>query len=403
MVAIKMPQVSQTTDEVRLVRWLVKEGDEVMRGTPLCEVETDKTTMEVESFENGTVLGLVAGNDTTVEAGNIIAYIGKPGEVAPEAGSETVSKRIKPDPAEPAPRTGRETGEERPDDAVLPLRNTFGAEVNASSIVKQIALKRGIRLEQVRGTGPGGRITKADLEEYMRNGEKDGIKLRREDIPLSPLQVAVGRNMLRSKREIPHYYLKIRLHMDRFLSWRSEKYNREGTKIAIDALFVYAVSRALRLYPRLNASFRDTGIRTANAINVGFAAAAGEDLHVPVIRNADGLSIDEIDEEVKRLAELVKNGQIKTAETTGGTFTVTNLGMFGIEEFCAIINPPQAGVLAVGGIRRGIAVDGEDRVSPCTVCIATGSFDHRLVNGALASQFLGAVRKSIEEGWKSNG
>jgi pyruvate dehydrogenase E2 component (dihydrolipoamide acetyltransferase) len=456
-IEIRMPRLSQTTDDVKLVSWLVKEGDTVRRGDPLCEVETDKATMPVESYEGGTVLKIIGVPDTIVTAGTPIAILGAPGEKVSFAGAgspsaaaaqgvaEARNVQVASPKAEPGPVLSGSTGPfwkpERRSTVIEPpaLSPGIGAEkvtgrplggvnigdVNAvppkaTSLVRNIARKLGIDLAAVVGTGPRGLITKKDLEDYQARGAKltgtpaAGAAATQGAVPsaglapafapagelkavsLSRNQMLVGRNLGRSKREAPHYYLKATVFMDRALKWREQNRQQDGSKVSIYAIFVYAAAKALKALPKLNGFFKEEKLVLFGEVNVGCAVTAGDDLFVPVIRSADRKGVLEIDRELGWLVAKVQNGKLEPRDLLGGTFTLTNLGMYPVDEFCAVINPPQAGVLAIARAKKVLHIDDEDRMSIRTACTLTGSFDHRVVNGAQGAEFLQKVKETLE-------
>ena len=457
-IEIRMPRLSQTTDDVKLVGWLVKEGDTVKRGDPLCEVETDKTTMPVESYEGGTVLKILGVPDTIVAAGTPIAILGAPGEKVSFAGAGTPSEQaargvaVAPKPVTEAaaakavaPNTEPEavpSGSTRPfwkperRSAVIgppvlapemlgvkstarPAGGVKAASSNATSLVQNIARKLGIDLAAVAGTGPRGLITKKDLEDFQARGARiagasaAGSAATQGAVPayapafapagglkavsLSKNQMLVGRNLGRSKREAPHYYLKATVFMDRALNWRELNKRQDGSKVSVYSLFVYTAAKALKALPKLNGFFKDEKLVLFGEVNVGCAVTAGDDLFVPVIRSADRKGVLEIDRELGLLVAKVQNGKLEPQDLFGGTFTLTNLGMYPVDEFCAVINPPQAGVLAIARAKKVLHIDDEDRMSIRTACTLTGSFDHRVVNGAQGAEFLQKVKETLEE------
>jgi pyruvate dehydrogenase E2 component (dihydrolipoamide acetyltransferase) len=416
---VKMPRMSQTTDEVRLVQWLVREGDRVNKGDPLCQVETDKTTMDVEAFQGGTVLRLFVPQDSTVIAGDVIASLGEPGEKIPEGVALAPSGEapVGPGPAargtagahsgealldvrEEREKKAIAAGKVRPD-ARAGARRHFSRQVlsadgktlRATPLVQNIAKKKGIPLDRVKGSGPGGLITKKDLEAYREQGlPAEGPQA------LSAHQLAVARSLVRSAQEIPHFYLKCRCFADSFLLWRERNRRSDGQKVSMDAIFIYAASRALQEYPRINGSFKENRLVVHSGIHVCVAIAAGDELFAPVVRAADKKGVTEIDAEIRWLAAKTRSGELEAKDITGGTFTVTNLGMYPVDEFCAIINPPQAGILAVGRISKALHIDETGGMHIRSACTLTGSFDHRIVNGAEGAAFLQKIKEILEEG-----
>lgn len=388
-VNITMPQLGQTTDEVKLVEWLVKVGDRVKRGDPLCHVETDKVAMDVESFQGGTVLSFAVAEDSTVQVGETIAVIGEPGEE-----------------------------KQKPRAAVDQVNARFDAGTNATPLVKNIARQRGIDLNRIKGTGPGGLITREDLQKYQipdrasdaaevsdRKADERGFEPSSAGPAESPSespykhsrhQLRVAESMAQSKRKIPHYYLKTTCHADWLLNAREQRTGADRTSPSVDAFFVHAVARALRRHPKLNGFMRGGRHVLSREVHVAVAVAAGEELYAPVIRNADAKEIGEIDRELRVLVAKVQSEAVAPGDLAGATFTVTNLGMLGIDEFFAVITPPQLGVLAVGKLKKTLDIDRTENMRVRTVCALTGSFDHRAVNGAEAARFMDTIKAYLQ-------
>lgn len=393
-VNVTMPQLGQTTDEVRLIKWLVKAGDVVNRGDPLCHVETDKVTMDVESFQGGTVLSLTAEENSTVRVGQTIAVIGEPGEGP------------LPERDEPGDRSGRRAGRvQEPPAAVDRVVSRFDRSIKATPLVKNIALKRGIDLSRISGSGPRGLITRKDLQEAetsegaLEKPPEGAVPAREESGSLyepSPHQARVAESMAQSKREIPHYYVKITCRADRLLRMREQRAAPDGSRPAVDAFIVHAAARALRKHPKLNGSMRGGRLLLSAEVHVAVAVAAGEELYAPVIRNADTREIGEIDRELRLLAAKVRGGAVEPGDLAGATFTVTNLGMLGVDEFFAVITPPQVGVLAVGRLKKTLDIDPDESMRVCTECALSGSFDHRAVNGAEAARFMDTMKAYLQ-------
>lgn len=404
-VEIRMPGLSQTTSEVKLTEWLVNVGDEIKKGDPLCHVETDKVTMDVESFESGTVLKLCVASDSIVEAGDLIALIGEKGETV----DDKEQKKMGLQKAEK--NRSVETGEEeknipRLKNAVKPavhrVRSRFDDSIRATSLVKNIALKREIDLSRVKGTGPRGLITKKDLEGYTKEtpvsakGLAEG-RPKGGEIVLSPHQVGLGKVLAHSVHEAPHYYVKTRCFLERFLEWRAGNTRSDGKKYSFDSLFIFSVARVLGQFPRLNGTLRGNSILVNEHMHIAFAVSVGEELYAPVVRDADQKNISEIDRDVQWLMAKARNDKLAANDLSGATFTVSNLGMFEIDEFCAIISPPQNCILSVGRMRKMLHVDDQNRITIRMGCTLSGSFDHRVVNGATAARFMAVIKEFIEE------
>jgi pyruvate dehydrogenase E2 component (dihydrolipoamide acetyltransferase) len=367
-----MPHLSQTTEEVHLIRWLVQEGQKIERGDSLCEVESDKTTMEVESFTSGTVLELIGEPDTDIPVGTVIAVVGDKGELDAN-------------------------------------------RVLATPMVRNIARKRGVDITQVQGTGPQGLITKQDLEQYIASRYESRYESQDESgtpenqgtrpdskAPLSRQQPdkdqqIVASRMQASKATIPHFYLKTSIIMDPLLQWREANRDKKGKQRSMTACLLAACSRALTEYPRCNSWYREDEIIPHEEQHIGFAVDAGGTLFVPVIQSAGTKDIATIDREVRSLTEKARGGELSGSDQRDGTFTLSNLGMYTVDEFSAIINPPQVSIVAFAQTQKRFLVAEDESMAVHSVCTISGSFDHRVVNGAEAAAFLSRLKEIIEE------
>jgi pyruvate dehydrogenase E2 component (dihydrolipoamide acetyltransferase) len=370
-IEIKMPRLSQTTDEVKLLGWLVGEGDKVNRGEPICEVETDKVTMNVESFEGGTVLKLITESDAIVDAGTVIAILGDPGEKIPERYGT------------PGSTAG----------STIAKSSTIGGKDRALSIPTQ-------KVQSADMEHDGMRVTKRDLEGYIAPGPSEPVVEQEQagaEYELTLHQKAIARNMAKSKSEIPHYYLKTVVVADSLLRWREGHLGKSGTAVSINSFIIYAAARTLLQMPKLNGYFKDYKLILNNGFHIGFAVARGDELHVPVVKDAHSKGVEEIDKEVKWLIAKVQNGKLEQNDLSGGSFTITNLGTYPVDEFSAIINPPQSGILAVGRMKKTLMIAPDNSMNIQTVCTVTGSFDHRIVNGAQGAAFLEKFKEIVEE------
>jgi pyruvate dehydrogenase E2 component (dihydrolipoamide acetyltransferase) len=411
---IPMPRLSQTTDEVKLIRWLVKPGDSIAKGQALCEVENDKTTMEVESFASGTVLRLAGEPESMIAAGTVIAVLGEAGE-APAAAPPVGAPKAAPPASPQVPAATAEPPPVPPPSAVPPaapqpaaVPPAAGEGVLATPLVRNLARKHGVDLARVRGTGARGLITRADLEAHLQRpsaapattalpGAAAAQGTAPIEVSLSAHQRAVARAVTAAKTQVPHYYLKVRVGADRLQAWRLAHPRDDGRKVSVDAVLAWACARALLRHPRLNGTFAGERLRLEPRVHIGVAVAAGEELHVPVIHQAEAKGIQEIDRELAGLADKAKSGGLAAADISGGSFTITNLGMYPVEEFAAVLNAPQVAIAAAGRIGREIAAaeDGSFRVR--SALTLTGSFDHRAVNGAQSAAFLAEVKHILEE------
>ena len=370
---IRMPKLGQTSDEVHLIRWHVMAGDTVKKGDPLCEVENDKTTMDLESFADGTVLRLMVPPDSVVSAGAVIALIGEPGEV--ETGSPTPEAPPTPPVDIGAPESTRRHAE---------------STVTATRLVRHLAEKRGIDLASVRGTGPSGLVVVKDLE-------APAAAAQGATVALSGQQLQLGRLLAESKARVPHYYVESRFLCERLVELRERKRAREGDTPAVDSLFILAAAAVLRRFSRINSSFRDGNLHASDRINVAFAVSVRDELFAPVVRDADGKNLEEIDRDVRRLTAKARDGRLDREDISDATFTISNLGMYAVDSFQAIITPPQVAVLAIGRIRKVMDVEDNNSFRVRPACSVWGSFDHRAVNGAQGAEFLQALKRFVEE------
>ncbi len=370
-VEIVMPRLSDSMEEGTVAKWLVAEGAEVTRGQPLVEIDTDKATMEYESESDGTLLQILVAEGETAPIGAPIARIGSPGEEPVAAAPAAAATPPEAETAtEAAPRAAR------------------AARVNASPIAKRIAAERGVDLTAVRGSGPNGMITREDVEQAAGGESSDG-----GSEPLSRVQQAVARHMLEAAA-VPTFAVEVEVDM----TAAAERRASLDPRPSFNDLVVKACAVALSEHPRVNAAYSEEGFRYATEINIGIAVAAQDALLVPVVRGADGKSLQEIRTETRNLAEKARAGKLTPAELDGGTFTISNLGMHGVRRFEALLNTPQAAILAVGAVEPRPAVgtdDGELVVRP--LMSATLVCDHRILYGAEAAVFLGRVRELLED------
>jgi pyruvate dehydrogenase E2 component (dihydrolipoamide acetyltransferase) len=379
-VEIVMPRLSDSMEEGTVARWLVEQGAQVTRGQPLVEIDTDKATMEYEAEADGTLLTILVAEGETAAIGAPIARIGAAGESA-EPPSDNLSQGAS-EAAAAAP--GRSAG------APGPVARPRGARVNASPIAKRIAEERGVDLASLAGTGPNGMITKEDVEAAATGG--GGAAGEAGPEPLSRVQQAIARHMLEAAA-VPTFAAEVEVDMTAC----SELRGSLDPHPSFNDLVVKACALALREHPRVNASYSDDGFRYADDVNVGIAVAAEDALLVPVVHNADRKSLSEIRSESRELAEKARAGKLTPAELDGGTFTVSNLGMHGIRRFEALLNTPQAAILAVGAVELRPAVDADGGLDARPLMNATLVCDHRILYGADAAVFLARVRELLED------
>ena len=412
---VLMPRLSDTMTEGVIAGWHKKVGDKVSKGEVLADIETDKATMELESYKDGILLyqGAEAGEKILVN--QLLCIIGQPG-----LDIDSIVKSIKapsnteaPKPASPAAApTLASTASSAP--AASPAPATTASVVNegrifASPLAKKIAKEKGIDLKYVQGTGEHGRITRTDLENYKpasntsntaraaapRNTNFIG-QVSFVDTPVSQMRKTIARRLSESLFTAPHFYLTMKINMDATIAARTVVNETAPVKISFNDFIVKAVALSLKQHPKVNSSWLGDVIRENHHVNIGIAVAVDEGLLVPVLRFADGLSLDEISVSVKEFAKKAKDKKLQPSDWEGSTFTISNLGMFGIDSFTAIINPPDACILAVGGIAQEPVVK-NGQIVPGNVMNVTLSCDHRVVDGATGSAFLQTLKAYLEE------
>ena len=416
-IQILMPALSPTMTEGTLSKWLVKEGDEVSFGDIIAEIETDKATMELEAVDEGKIGKILVNAGTEgVEVNKPIGVLLEEGEdesdidAAPAQDDANVETATEPTPAE-QPKAVPPPAKAAPVPAA-----PSGDRVFASPLAKRMAANAGIDLTSVKGSGPNGRIVKADLEQAMAGGGRKlapaaaGALLSSAaaDVPdfgqpyteveNSNVRKIIASRLLEAKQSIPHFYLTIDCVIDNLLKLRKELNGRDGAdyKLSVNDFVIKASAVALRKVPMANATWTDEAVRLYNNVDVSIAVATEGGLITPIIRNADQKGLLAISTEMKDLAGRARDNKLKPEEFQGGGFTISNLGMYGIKEFSAIINPPQSAILAVGaGEQRPIVKDGALAIG--TVMSCTLSCDHRVVDGAVGAEFLQALKPLIEE------
>lgn len=404
-IKIEMPKLSDTMEEGVIAKWNVQEGDVVEAGDIIAEVETDKATMDVEVFDGGTILKIVPGEGDAVPLGGIIAIIGEKGEdisALLEGGtgdsSEAPKEVAKDEPA---------TTEDKPVEVVEV--STDNGRVKASPLAKKIAEDKGIDLTSVNGSGPEGRIIKKDIEGFKSGSglSKPAASssapkpaptfdnLESKEVKVSQMRKVIARRLSESKFTNPHFYETIDIDMKAAFAARAAMNAANDVKISFNDIVVKACAVALTRHQAINSSWHDDVIMEHGDVHVAVAVAIDEGLMTPVITHADKKGLAQISAETRELAGLARDRKLQPDQMEGSTFTISNLGMFGIEEFTAIINPPNACILAVGAI-RDIPVIENGEIVPGKRMKVTLSSDHRVVDGAKAAQFLNTVRNLIE-------
>jgi len=412
---VVMEALSPTMEEGRLVKWTKQAGDAVKAGETLAEVETDKAVMELVARADGQLLSIAAAEGSTVPVGSVVAYIGAPGEkietsaAAPAAPPPAATPTRAPTPA-PAPATAPAAG---PAVSVAsPASGDASARVKASPLARRIARDSGVDLGLVTGSGPGGRVIKRDVEgspapaarapaslPLSRSPIVAGDGAAYEDVPLTQIRKTIARRLATSLGPIPHFFLTTEVDMERAAEARSalnaQAADQSAGKISFNDIIVKATGLALVKHPACNAWFQDDHIRYWREVHIGMAVAVEDGLITPVIRYADRKSLGQIGAEARELAQRARSRRLKPEEYTGATFSVSNLGMFDIDEFTAVINPPEAGILAVGTIvDRAVVVGGA--VTSRKRLRVTMSCDHRVIDGATGAAFLQTLKQMLE-------
>jgi pyruvate dehydrogenase E2 component (dihydrolipoamide acetyltransferase) len=397
---VVMPQMGADMKEGTLIRWLKKEGDEVRRGETIAEIETDKANIEIEAFEGGVFRKTLAQPGDVVAVGQVIAIIGAAGEDVSkyEARRAVPTGRQAPQPAMAA--AAKPTTAAAPPAAKAPPGGD--GHVRASPVARRIAEEKGIDLARVSGTGPEGRITREDVEAFLQRQpsapEKEPAGAPAGKAPaMSKMRQAIARRMAQSKREAPHYYVTVDVEMTEAQRLRSELNATLGEEahVSVNDLLVKASAKALQRHPMFNTWFIDGEVQQQEAQNVCIAIALDEGLIAPAVLDCGRKSVVEIAQASRSLAERARSGALKPDEYSGGTFTVSNLGMYGIEELIAIIQPPQTAILGVGRVSpRPVARDGAVEVAEVMTLALSG--DHRVTDGALGAQFLGEIKRLLE-------
>jgi pyruvate dehydrogenase E2 component (dihydrolipoamide acetyltransferase) len=390
---VVMPQMGADMKEGTLIRWLKNEGDEVRRGETIAEIETDKANIEIEAFEGGVFRKTLAQPGDVVAVGQVIALIG--------AADEDISRyEVERAPEPVMAAAAKPTAAAAPPAAKAPPGGD--GHVRASPVARRIAEEKGIDLARVSGTGPEGRITREDVESFLQTQavapEKPSAAPRETaPVPMSRMRQAIARRMAQSKREAPHYYVTVDVEMTEAQRLRSELNATlsEEAHVSVNDLLVKASAKALQRHPMFNTWFVNGEVQQQEAQNVCIAIALDEGLIAPAVLDCGHKSVVEIAQASRSLAERARSGALKPDEYSGGTFTVSNLGMYGIEELIAIIQPPQTAILGVGRVSpRPVAREGTVEVAEMMTLVLSG--DHRATDGALGAQFLGEIKRLLE-------
>ncbi|MXO58844.1 pyruvate dehydrogenase complex dihydrolipoamide acetyltransferase [Altererythrobacter salegens] len=423
-IAIKMPALSPTMEEGTLARWLVKVGDKVSSGDVMAEIETDKATMEFEAVDEGTIADIAVPEGTEgVAVGTVIATLAEDGEdvgsvkpakaeAAPEPAAKEAPQETKPARAEPVeapaatPAPGPSTDSGRAD-------GVTGSRIIASPLAKRIAEDKGIDLSTVTGSGPNGRIVKADVEgakpgtaapaaaaaPAIAPAEAQDFGIPHEVEKLSSMRKTIARRLTESKQQIPHIYLTVDIRLDALLKLRGEinaALEGDGIKVSVNDMLIKALAKALNRVPVCNVQFAGDSLLKFSRADISVAVSIPGGLITPIIVDAGSKSVSQISAEMKDLAARARDGKLQPHEYQGGTASISNMGMYGIKQFEAVINPPQAMIMAIGaGEKRPYVVD--DSLQIATVMSATGSFDHRAIDGADGAELMKVFKELCEK------
>jgi pyruvate dehydrogenase E2 component (dihydrolipoamide acetyltransferase) len=448
---LEMPKLSDTMTEGVLRKWQKKEGDKIAPGELVAEVETDKATMDFESFDEGVILKLLVADGATVPVGGPIAIIGKAGEdtgaalkeaeerkakggkktaapaaaapapAAPAKAAAPTPAAPKPAPAKPAPAAAKP--------APAATSNGASAKILASPLARRLATDLGVDLRKISGSGPGGRIVERDVQAASESGASapaaasEAANVPRADaslphpllperrnelrpntfapaaedqlIPNSLMRKTIARRLVESKTTIPHFYLTAEADMDSAMAFREQVKEVHGAKLSVNDLVIKAAALALRRVPECNATYTDEGIVRLGRVDIGMAVAIEDGLVTPVIRSADAKTLGQIAAEAQDLAKRARDRKLKVEDMTNSTFSISNLGMMGIKSFSAIINPPEGAILAVGAVRKEAVVKNDQVVVGQRMAL-TLSCDHRVIDGALGAKLLQAIVAILE-------
>jgi pyruvate dehydrogenase E2 component (dihydrolipoamide acetyltransferase) len=417
---ILMPRLSDTMTEGVIAAWHKNVGDAVKKGDVLADVETDKATMELESYKEGKLLFQGAKPGDKIQVNELLAIIGEEGKVdvnkvvaaVKGGGSMQAASANSGSSSTQGPQSSQTQEAAKPEAATQTVEaggHSENGRIKASPLAKKLAAEKGIDLKTVQGSGDDGRITKRDIENFKPSAQPQGkpvqqqrgtsqpqVQLTTEDIPVSQMRKIIAKRLAESKFTAPHFYLTMSIDMDKAVESRAKINETSPVKISFNDFVLKACAVALKQHPKVNSSWMGDYIRRYGYINIGVAVAVEEGLLVPVVRQADMKSLSQIATEVKEFAQKAKDKKLQPQDWEGNTFTISNLGMFGIDDFTAIINPPDACILAIGAIQQvPVVKDGQIRIG--NVMKVTMSCDHRVVDGATGSAFLQTLKSLLEE------
>ena len=432
MTEITMPQMGYDMQQGTLVRWLKNEGSSVKQGEPIAEIETDKAVVEFQSYAEGILQKVLVEEGTVVEVGDVIAVIDSSGKATPSKNPDSTADKTPLANEKESRLESKQSGKQLKPSRIssekgvvvgdsTKVKPSSGNGVKASPLARKIAKEMGIDLSELTGTGPSGRITKSDVLLVSKKDVPDGLELADEStaegavlakpepikthrigpsdfIPLSKMRQQIARITVKSKQEIPHYYVSAEVDMTEAMRLRTqlnESDEFQGAKISVNDLVVKATVEALKKHPKFNSSLSPAGIQIHESINIGIAMTMEQGLMVPAIRDCGDKTLKDLSVASRDLTDRAKGGSLRAEEYTGGTFAISNLGMFDITSFIAVIHPPQVAVLAVGSVGKRPFVRGGELVIADTMTI-TLSADHRAVDGADGAVFIGEVKHLLE-------
>lgn len=395
---IRLPKMSDTMEEGVIVKWNVKVGDTVKTGDILADVETDKATMELENFVKGTILQLKAKEGEATPVDSVIAIIGQEGEDYSALLNGAATPEAKP--VESSKKETAPIAETKIAEVSQPVLNTSDDRIKASPLAKKLAEDKGIDIQNINGSGDNGRIVKRDIENYtpsaLASSASSGWIESYDEVNVSQMRKTIAGRLAESKFTAPHFYLTMEINMDKAMEAREKMNEYSEVKISVNDMVVKASAVSLQKHPAVNSSWLGTKIRYNHHIHIGVAMAVEDGLLVPVVRFVNHKNLSAISSEIKAFGIKAKDKKLQPTDWQGNTFTISNLGMFGIEEFTAIINPPDACILAVGGVKDTVGVvNGE--IKPVKTMKVTLSCDHRLVDGVVGSKFLNTLKELLEE------
>ena len=405
---VLMPALSPTMSEGKLSKWLVKEGDVVKAGDLIAEIETDKAIMEFESSEDGTIIKLL------IKEGEENIKVNEPIAVLDTSNLQSLSKDVDKndrkniDAIEKKNKNNENLLIKKEVSSENPIKKIDSKKrIKISPLAKRIALQNNINFNEIKGSGPLGRIIKVDIVNLINKNEKINsntvlkpLKTEEEFIPLTPMRKTIANQLGKSKREIPHFYLRKNVYVDTLLSARkllNKKLEQKKIKISINDIIIKAIAHALYNNPDCNVTWGEDKIIKSKSTDVALAIAIDEGLITPVIRDIKNKNLSDLSLETKSLIERSKNRRLKADELNGGTITISNLGMMGIDNFDAIINPPHGSILAVGKTQEVVCFDENEKVLKKTIIQLTLSVDHRMIDGAVGAKFLNEIASFLEE------